>query len=73
MRSPKEFSGGLLAPANIPWAMAAKDDGTFKPADDLKTLYEGSGVTSDKEVIAISHLGTPAVAFPTLFPLVPWR
>src|SRR2546427_10988825 len=55
VRSPKEFSGELLAPdnlpqegaqrgghipgaANIPWAQAVREDGTFKPADELKAL-----------------------------------
>ena len=69
VRSPKEFSGELLAPenlpqegaqrgghipgaANIPWAQAVREDGTFKPADELKALYQGKGVTPDKAVIA---------------------
>ena len=69
VRSPKEFSGELLAPenlpqegaqrgghipgaANIPWGQAVREDGTFKPADELRALYESKGVTPDKAVIA---------------------
>ena len=74
VRSPKEFSGELLAPenlpqegaqrgghipsaANIPWGQAVRDDGTFKPADELKELYAGKGVTPDKQVVAYCRIG----------------
>jgi len=74
VRSPGEYSGELLAPANlpqegaqrgghipgaanIPWSMAVREDGTFKPADELRTLYEGKGVTNDKDVIAYCLIG----------------
>jgi len=74
VRSPKEFSGELLAPenlpqegaqrgghipgaANIPWAQAVREDGTFKPASELKELYAAKGVTPDKAVIAYCRIG----------------
>jgi thiosulfate/3-mercaptopyruvate sulfurtransferase len=74
VRSPKEFSGELLAPenlpqegaqrgghipgaANIPWGMAVREDGTFKSAEELKALYEGKGITPDKEIIAYCRIG----------------
>lgn len=74
VRSPKEFSGELLAPealpqegaqrgghvpgaANIPWGENVQADGTFKPADQLKTLYAARGVTPDKPVIAYCRIG----------------
>jgi len=73
VRSPAEFSGEVIAPpgmtetaqraghvpgaANIPWAQAANEDGTFKSADELKALYGGKGVTSDKSVIAYCRIG----------------
>src|SRR6202140_1443420 len=74
VRSPKEYSGELLAPenlpqegaqrgghipgaANIPWGQAVREDGTFKSADELRALYGGKGVTSDKEVIAYCRIG----------------
>ncbi len=74
VRSPKEFSGELLAPENlpqegaqrgghipgaqnVPWAQAVKEDGTFKSADDLKALYEGKGITADRETIAYCRIG----------------
>jgi thiosulfate/3-mercaptopyruvate sulfurtransferase len=74
VRSPKEFSGELLAPenlpqegaqrgghvpgaANIPWGQAVREDGTFKSAEELKALYEGKGVTPDKQVIAYCRIG----------------
>jgi len=73
VRSPAEFSGEVIAPpgmtetaqraghvpgaANIPWAQAANEDGTFKSADELSALYGGKGVTSDKDVIAYCRIG----------------
>ncbi len=75
VRSPKEFSGELLAPENlpqegaqrgghiptaasIPWATAVNaDDGTFKSLDELKEIYGGKGVVSNKEVIAYCRIG----------------
>ncbi len=73
VRSPAEFTGEILAPpglsetaqrgghipgaANIPWGQAAREDGTFKSAEELKQLYGGKGVTGDKEVIAYCRIG----------------
>jgi len=74
VRSPREFSGELLAPENLPqegsqrgghipgaknivWSQAVNEDGTFKSADELKQLYQGQGVTPDKEVIAYCRIG----------------
>ncbi len=49
--------GHIPGAANIPWSLAVHDDGTFKSADELRTLYEGKGVTKDKEVIAYCRIG----------------
>ena len=59
VRSPAEFSGEVIAPpgmaetaqraghvpgaANIPWAQAANEDGTFKSPEELRALYGGQG------------------------------
>ena len=52
-----QVPGHIAGAANIPWAKAANDDGTFKSADELKALYEAEGITSDKEVIAYCRIG----------------
>ena len=74
VRSPQEFSGELLAPANlpqegsqrgghipgaanIPWAQAANEDGTFKSADELAELYGGKGVDGSKDTVAYCRIG----------------
>lgn len=73
VRSPAEFSGEIIAPpglpetaqrpgripdaANIPWATAVADDGTFKSYDELKEIYEGEGVDPDKETVAYCRIG----------------
>ena len=74
VRSPKEFTGEILAPpeyptehaqrgghipgaANIPWAQAVNEDGTFKSAEELTQLYHAKGITPDKEVISYCRIG----------------
>ena len=50
--------GGHIPTAqSVPWAQAVRDDGTFKPADELRELYGGKGVTPDKEVLAYCRIG----------------
>jgi thiosulfate/3-mercaptopyruvate sulfurtransferase len=49
--------GHIPGAANIPWSQAVREDGTFKPADELRSLYEGKGVTANKEVIAYCRIG----------------
>ena len=50
--------GGHIPKArSIPWAQAVRDDGTFKSADELKALYEGKGVSPDKQITAYCRIG----------------
>ena len=74
VRSPKEYSGELLAPENlpqegaqrgghipgaqnVPWATAVAEDGTFKSAADLRSIYGDKGITPDKATIAYCRIG----------------
>jgi thiosulfate/3-mercaptopyruvate sulfurtransferase len=50
-------AGHIPTAASIPWASAVRDDGTFKPAVELRELYERNGVTPDKEVTAYCRIG----------------
>ena len=52
-----QVPGHIPGAANIPWAKAARDDGTFKSADELKALYDGAGITGDRPVIAYCRIG----------------
>ncbi|HEY5539627.1 MAG TPA: sulfurtransferase [Thermoplasmata archaeon] len=50
--------GHIPGAKNIPWGQAVNDaDGTFKSSEDLKKLYEGHGVTPDKEVVTYCRIG----------------
>ncbi|MBA2475624.1 MAG: sulfurtransferase [Actinobacteria bacterium] len=50
--------GGHIPTAkSIPWAQAVRDDGTFKSAVELRSLYEGKGVTAEKKVTAYCRIG----------------
>ena len=73
VRSVDEFTGKVIAPpgmtetaqrgghipgaANIPWAQAVNEDGTFKTADALSQLYGVKGITGQKDVIAYCRIG----------------
>jgi len=50
-------AGHIPSAQSIPWAQAVRDDGTFKPADELRQLYAGKGVTDDKVVTAYCRIG----------------
>jgi thiosulfate/3-mercaptopyruvate sulfurtransferase len=50
-------AGHIPTAASIPWASAVADDGTFRPADELRELYAGKDVTPEKEVTAYCRIG----------------
>lgn len=49
--------GHIPGAKNIPWGKAVAEDGTFKSFAELKALYEGEGITPDKDVIAYCRIG----------------
>lgn len=49
--------GHIPGAASIPWAQAANPDQTFKSAEELKALYEGKGITPDKDVVVYCRIG----------------
>ena len=49
--------GHIPGAANIPWAQAANEDGTFKSADELAALYGGQGIDGNRETIAYCRIG----------------
>ena len=49
--------GHIPTAVSIPWAQAVKEDSTFKSPEDLRALYEGKGITPDKDVIAYCRIG----------------
>jgi thiosulfate/3-mercaptopyruvate sulfurtransferase len=74
VRSPDEFTGKVIAPPgmsetaqrgghipgakSIPWSTAVAPDGTFKPADELQSIYIGQkGVDPKKDTIAYCRIG----------------
>jgi thiosulfate/3-mercaptopyruvate sulfurtransferase len=50
--------GHIPGAKNIPWSKAVNaETGEFLEPDQLKSLYEGQGVTPDKEVVAYCRIG----------------
>jgi thiosulfate/3-mercaptopyruvate sulfurtransferase len=49
--------GHIPGAVNVPWSQTVRDDGTFKPAEELRALYSSKGVTPDKEVITYCRIG----------------
>ncbi|HSM58413.1 MAG TPA: sulfurtransferase [Candidatus Sulfomarinibacteraceae bacterium] len=59
--SPQEgaLRGGHIRGArNVPWSRAVADDGTFKPVEELRQIYEQEqGLSPDQNVIAYCRIG----------------
>ncbi len=49
--------GHIPGAASVPWAQAVQEDGTFKPADELRELYGAKGVLGDEPIIAYCRIG----------------
>lgn len=49
--------GHIPGAVNIPWSQAVKEDGTFKSAEELTNIYQGKGITPDKEIITYCRIG----------------
>jgi thiosulfate/3-mercaptopyruvate sulfurtransferase len=50
-------AGHIPGAANVPWAQAVNEDGTFKSADDLRELYSGKGVLNGDDIVAYCRIG----------------
>jgi thiosulfate/3-mercaptopyruvate sulfurtransferase len=51
-------AGHIPGAASVPWAQAVREDGTFKPADELRQLYSDKGVIEDgNDIIAYCRIG----------------
>jgi thiosulfate/3-mercaptopyruvate sulfurtransferase len=73
IRSPKEFSGEILAPegikelsiraghitgaVNFPWGKAVNEDGTFKSKADLQKAFADLGIDGKSPVITYCRIG----------------
>lgn len=50
--------GHIPGASNVPWKMAANDDGTFKSRGELEAIYEGDlGLGPDDDVITYCRIG----------------
>ena len=49
--------GHIPTAVNVPWSKTANDDGTFKSAEDLKTLYGNAGLDFGTDIIAYCRIG----------------
>jgi thiosulfate/3-mercaptopyruvate sulfurtransferase len=49
--------GHIPGAANIPWATAVREDGTFKSAEELAALFGGKGITPDKDIVTYCRIG----------------
>ena len=52
-----QVPGHIPGASNVTWSKAANDDGTFKSADELISLYGAEGITADKDVVAYCRIG----------------
>ena len=52
-----QVPGHIPGAADVPWALAAREDGAFKSDDELRELYGKVGVTANEQVTAYCRIG----------------
>jgi thiosulfate/3-mercaptopyruvate sulfurtransferase len=53
-----QVAGHIPGAANVPWGTAVNaDTGAFLPADQLATIYQGKGLSGDKDLVAYCRIG----------------
>ncbi len=50
-------AGHIPGAISVPWAQAVQEDGTFKPADELRELYESKGALDGNDIVAYCRIG----------------
>ena len=51
-------AGRIPGATNVPWLSAVnEEDGTFKSADELREVYEGKGMTADRDIVVYCRIG----------------
>jgi thiosulfate/3-mercaptopyruvate sulfurtransferase len=50
-------AGHIPGAKSVPWAQALREDGTFKSADELRTLYTDKGVLTGDPIISYCRIG----------------
>jgi thiosulfate/3-mercaptopyruvate sulfurtransferase len=57
--------GHIPGSKNIPYSALFNEDGTYKPADEIKALFDGAGIDLGKPLVATcgSGITAPVVAF----------
>lgn len=65
-RSPEEFvgkdvrakrGGHIPSARNVDWVTTLNPDGTFRPADQLRAMFEAAGVRPDRQIITYCQSG----------------
>jgi thiosulfate/3-mercaptopyruvate sulfurtransferase len=49
--------GHIPGAISVPWAQAVQEDGTFKPVDELRELYESKGALDGNDIVAYCRIG----------------
>jgi thiosulfate/3-mercaptopyruvate sulfurtransferase len=52
-----QVPGHIPGAANVPWATAANEDGSFRNDDELREIYAAKGLTPDTDVISYCRIG----------------
>jgi thiosulfate/3-mercaptopyruvate sulfurtransferase len=52
-----QVPGHIPGAANVPWASAAREDGSFKSDEELRALYEAQGLLPETDVISYCRIG----------------
>jgi thiosulfate/3-mercaptopyruvate sulfurtransferase len=53
-------AGHIPGAVHVPFELLRGDDGAFRPADELRTLFEQHGITPDRRVVSYCTIGNRA-------------
>ena len=73
IRSPDEYAGKIFAPEgvkelairaghvpgaeNVPWATIVNEDGTYKPVEEIRSIYAAKGIDGTRPIISYCRIG----------------
>ena len=52
-----QVPGHIPGAANVPWASAAREDGSFRSDEELRAIYEAQGLLPETDVISYCRIG----------------
>jgi thiosulfate/3-mercaptopyruvate sulfurtransferase len=50
-------AGHIPGAENVPWGSIVQEDGTFKPAEEIKAIYAAKGIDGSRPIVTYCRIG----------------